>query len=105
VTLTVRERALRLHHEDVRVRRSSEALAEVEERLGDWRQHAACRDLDTAIFYPGRGEDTTAAKAICAGCPARAECLDYALANREVDGIWGGLSGRERRGLRRETTR
>lgn len=67
-----------------------------------WMADAACRGLDPALFHPGRGEDTTAAKAICARCPVRAECLDYAMGDpREKHGVWGGRSERERRNLAR----
>ena len=70
------------------------------ERYG-WRTFAACRTVDPEVFYPGRGEDTAAAKAICAACPVRDVCLEVSLANGERFGIWGGLSERERRLERR----
>jgi len=62
----------------------------------------ACNGTDPALFFPGRGESTTDAKAICARCPVRQECLDYALDHTERFGIWGGLSERERRRIRRQ---
>lgn len=68
----------------------------------DWRTLAECHGVDPALFYPGRGESTKEAKAVCARCPVREQCLDFALANREVFGIWGGLSERERRKVRRQ---
>lgn len=64
-----------------------------------WRQHARCRGLDPALFYPSEEEDAESAKAICAVCPVREPCLDYALTAREKDGVWGGLTARERRRL------
>lgn len=67
-----------------------------------WRDRARCRGMDPALFHPGRGEDTTEPKRVCAGCPVRDECLAYALANGEKLGVWGGTSERERRRLRRQ---
>ena len=67
-----------------------------------WRQHAACRGADPDIFYPATDEEAEEAKAVCATCPVRQACLEYALANRERDGVWGGLTERERRRLIRQ---
>ena len=67
-----------------------------------WKQHAACRDIPTDMFFPARGESVTAVKQICAECPVRQECLDYSLNIPNCVGIWGGLSGRERRNYRRD---
>jgi len=67
-----------------------------------WRDRAACRGLDPEIFYPVSDEDAGAAKAICAECPVREACLEYALANRERDGVWGGATERERRRMIRQ---
>ena len=61
-----------------------------------WFALAACRG-NTNDFYPERGQSAAAAKTICAGCHVRQQCLDYALANREHRGIWGGLTPLERR--------
>lgn len=71
--------------------------------MSDWRDRAVCRGLYNLMF-PGRGEnhDVTAAKALCAICPVRSECLEHAMAESEMVGIWGGLSERERRRLRAE---
>jgi WhiB family transcriptional regulator, redox-sensing transcriptional regulator len=68
----------------------------------EWREQAACRSMGPGFFYVDRGEMLTAAKAICAACPSREPCLEYALANNERFGLWGGLSERERRRLRRD---
>jgi WhiB family transcriptional regulator, redox-sensing transcriptional regulator len=67
-----------------------------------WRALAACRsgELPTAAFFPGRGESGEAAKAVCAGCPVRQPCLDFAVATNQP-GVWGGTSDRERRQMRR----
>lgn len=71
-----------------------------------WKSQAACRGLDTALFFPLGGESGTEAKAVCAGCPVRTECLDYQLAAPEAGdtGIWGGTSARQRRKMRRQRT-
>ena len=70
-----------------------------------WQAEAICADLDELeadkIFFPERGGSSKAARALCAKCPARAPCLEYALDNRESFGIWGGTSERERRKLRK----
>lgn len=67
----------------------------------DWRPAAACRNIDPGVFFPQRGESTRDAKAICDGCPVREACLEHALVNGERFGVWGGLSERQRRRLRR----
>ncbi len=68
-----------------------------------WQDDAACRGADPDLFHPERGENdkARAAKSVCAGCTVTAECLSFALANGERSGIWGGLSGKERVGMRR----
>lgn len=67
----------------------------------DWRQQAACRGADTSVFFPDSDEDARAAKAICATCAVREPCLAFALANRQEQGVWGGLTETERRRVRR----
>jgi WhiB family redox-sensing transcriptional regulator len=75
-----------------------------------WQFDASCRGEDSALFfapnYFERREEKEGrearAKAICAGCPVRAECLEYALRTRESHGIWGGLNELERRQLLRQ---
>jgi WhiB family transcriptional regulator, redox-sensing transcriptional regulator len=66
-----------------------------------WQEQALCAQTDPEAFFPEKGGSTREAKRICSGCDVRAECLEYALANDERFGIWGGLSERERRRLRR----
>lgn len=61
----------------------------------------SCRGLDPDIFFPDRGESLAPAKAICANCIVRDECLEWALDEGERFGVWGGTSERERRKLRR----
>ncbi|MDP8938230.1 MAG: WhiB family transcriptional regulator [Actinomycetota bacterium] len=76
-------------------------MAESERALTSWRREAACRDMDTDIFFPLTDEEAGPAKAVCATCPVRSECLQFALASRQHDGVWGGLTEAERRRLRR----
>ena len=65
-----------------------------------WRLEALCAETDPEAFFPEKGGSTREAKRVCVGCDVRAECLEFALANDERFGIWGGLSERERRRLR-----
>jgi WhiB family redox-sensing transcriptional regulator len=65
-----------------------------------WRELAACRGADLDLFFPGRGESAEPARGVCAACPVRQPCLDYALTNRITHGVWGGLTERERRAPR-----
>ncbi|WP_372507531.1 WhiB family transcriptional regulator [Mycolicibacterium doricum] len=66
-----------------------------------WQERALCAQTDPEAFFPEKGGSTREAKRICHGCEVRDECLDYALAHDERFGIWGGLSERERRRLKR----
>ena len=66
-----------------------------------WQSDALCAQTDPEAFFPEKGGSTRDAKKICASCEVRAQCLEYALQNDERFGIWGGLSERERRKLRR----
>jgi WhiB family transcriptional regulator, redox-sensing transcriptional regulator len=66
-----------------------------------WQHEANCLGVDPDLFFPERGASTREAKEVCRGCVVRAECLEYALDNAEKFGIWGGMSERERRRLRR----
>jgi WhiB family redox-sensing transcriptional regulator len=67
-----------------------------------WQERANCLGVDPDLFFPERGASTREAKAVCRGCEVQAECLEYALAHGEKFGIWGGLSERERRRVRRQ---
>lgn len=72
-----------------------------------WQQDAACRGADANLFFAPPHQETkeerqgreSQAKAICARCPVRRQCLDHALATREPYGVWGGLNEIERREL------
>lgn len=77
--------------------------------LGDaenlsWQDQANCMGVDPDLFFPERGASTREAKEVCRGCVVRLDCLEYALDNAEKFGIWGGMSERERRRLRRART-
>ena len=67
-----------------------------------WQAFANCLGVDPDLFFPERGASTKEAKQVCQGCVVREDCLEYALANGEKFGIWGGLSERERRRIRRQ---
>ena len=69
-----------------------------------WRSEAACSGVDSDVFFPASEEDEQAvaqAKAICAECPVREACLQYALATNQSAGVWGGLDAGDRRRMRR----
>jgi WhiB family redox-sensing transcriptional regulator len=76
-----------------------ELLYSVPERR--WVAMGNCVGVDPDLFFPQRGGSTSEAKEVCRGCVVREDCLEFALANGEKFGIWGGLSERERRRLRR----
>lgn len=66
-----------------------------------WQERANCMGVDPDLFFPERGASTREAKEVCRGCVVQFDCLEYALANGEKFGIWGGMSERERRRIRR----
>ena len=67
-----------------------------------WRQRGACRGLDPEIFYPPVEEEADQARTVCGQCVVREACLEFALSNREAEGIWGGATSRERRRMIRQ---
>ncbi len=69
-----------------------------------WAKQAKCLQAEPDTFFPEKGGSTREAKRICALCEVRAECLEYALENDEHFGIWGGMSERERRRLKRRAS-
>ena len=73
----------------------------LDEGVLGWQERALCAQTDPEAFFPEKGGSTREAKKVCQNCEVRQECLEYALANDERFGIWGGLSERERRKLRR----
>ncbi|MHB8262790.1 MAG: WhiB family transcriptional regulator [Acidimicrobiales bacterium] len=66
-----------------------------------WKLKANCAGVDPDLFFPERGASTREAKSVCRGCIVREDCLEYAICHGEKFGIWGGLSERERRRIRR----
>jgi WhiB family redox-sensing transcriptional regulator len=62
-----------------------------------WRALAACKDADPNVFFPADGPGVEIARAICAECLVRLDCLDYALSSHQDHGVWGGTSERERK--------
>ena len=68
-----------------------------------WQDRALCAQTDPEAFFPEKGGSTREAKKVCRACDVRADCLEYALEHDERFGIWGGLSERERRRLKRGT--
>jgi WhiB family redox-sensing transcriptional regulator len=66
-----------------------------------WQERALCAQTDPEAFFPEKGGSTREAKRVCLSCDVRSQCLEYALAHDERFGIWGGLSERERRRLKR----
>ncbi len=76
-------------------------VIEAADDVPEWQEQALCAQTDPEAFFPEKGGSTREAKRICTGCEVRVECLEYALAHDERFGIWGGLSERERRRLKR----
>ncbi|WP_410506894.1 WhiB family transcriptional regulator [[Mycobacterium] appelbergii] len=76
-------------------------VAPATEEDDQWQERALCAQTDPEAFFPEKGGSTREAKRICQGCEVKNACLDYALAHDERFGIWGGLSERERRRLKR----
>ncbi|WP_010524678.1 WhiB family transcriptional regulator [Nesterenkonia sp. F] len=103
-------RAGRTDREDGEAARSGDgvwlglpSLIPAEEIEGElaWQVDALCAQTDPEAFFPEKGGSTRDAKKVCGACTVQQECLDYALANDERFGIWGGMSERERRKLRK----
>ncbi|MDA8291236.1 MAG: WhiB family transcriptional regulator [Actinomycetota bacterium] len=67
----------------------------------EWQSRANCMGVDPELFFPERGSSTREAKEVCRGCVVQQDCLEFAIANGEKFGIWGGMSERERRRVRR----
>ena len=77
-------------------------VAEEDENPLAWQSDSLCAQTDPEAFFPEKGGSTRDAKKICTSCEVRNRCLEYALENDERFGIWGGLSERERRKLRKK---
>jgi WhiB family redox-sensing transcriptional regulator len=78
-----------------------EYVADLLGNAPEWHERALCAQTDPEAFFPEKGGSTREAKRICSRCEVRVECLEYALGHDERFGIWGGLSERERRKLKR----
>lgn len=81
-------------------------LAYEPDRLGEeplwrpeWQDHAACAAMSVEVFFDESAEGVAEAKAVCAGCCAWEHCLDYALSDSTLEGVWGGMTYEERREL------
>lgn len=68
-------------------------------RPHDWRDDALCAQVDTDAFFPDKGGSPRVAKTICGKCPVREACLEFSIENNITEGVWGGLSGLQRRPL------
>jgi len=96
-------------HEPVAIalqRPAEQATAEqatAEQAVGEpsWQERSLCAQTDPEAFFPEKGGSTREAKRVCLSCEVRVECLEYALENDERFGIWGGLSERERRRVKK----
>jgi hypothetical protein len=64
-----------------------------------WKAKGACRWVDPELFFPVSDLDSEPAKRVCCACAVRDRCLEHALAARETEGIWGGLTPAERRAM------
>ena len=63
----------------------------------NWMAHGNCNNHPPAVFFPSDGVGVEIAKEICASCPVKEPCLEYAIENRVDHGVWGGASERQRR--------
>ncbi len=74
--------------EPYEVRRDELDGDEINDRFA-WQDHANCRGADPDLFFPPRGASNRKAKAMCAACVVRAECLEFAITEGERFGLWG----------------
>lgn len=79
--LSAQEKYLRDHRDDFRL---------------PWRDLAACRGIDTEMFFSDAAADQNLAKSVCAGCPSVTECRQWAIDAHEKSGVWGGTTPAER---------
>jgi len=76
-------------------------LADLLGSVPEWQERALCAQTDPEAFFPEKGGSTREAKRICSRCEVTTECLEYAMQHDERFGIWGGMSERERRKIKR----
>jgi WhiB family transcriptional regulator, redox-sensing transcriptional regulator len=69
--------------------------------VSDWQKEAACRGQGPAAFVRGPHSSYASIRALCETCPVRRDCLEYALADCSLTGLWGGTTDAERRNIRR----
>ncbi len=67
----------------------------------DWMAYGSCRDKPTSLFFPSDGVGVEVAQRVCATCSVKTTCLEFALGNHIVYGVWGGASERQRRRIAR----
>jgi WhiB family redox-sensing transcriptional regulator len=79
--------------------------------IWDWQLSAACRGIDSAVFFhpenergPAKNHRNLRAKQVCAGCPVIQACRQHALDVHEPYGVWGGMTVAEREALLRHPT-
>jgi WhiB family redox-sensing transcriptional regulator len=72
--------------------------------LAEWHRQAACRGQGPDAFVRGPKSDYRATRELCETCPVRRACLDFALADETLTGLWGGTTNIERRLIRRRRT-
>jgi WhiB family redox-sensing transcriptional regulator len=87
------------HPQDAHI--AHDLLESQEPDESNWQERALCAQTDPEAFFPEKGGSTREAKRVCLSCDVRGECLEYALLHDERFGIWGGLSERERRKLKK----
>jgi WhiB family transcriptional regulator, redox-sensing transcriptional regulator len=104
ITIVVFQRPVRVRPGRLAARLRRQWMGPIPVEIQPWYERAACLDKDADCFFPEKGGSTRAAKRICQTCTVQTECLEYALANDERFGIWGGLSERERRRLKRRAS-
>lgn len=73
--------------------------------VGEWAARAKCKGLDPEVMFPEYGKGVEKAKRVCDDCPVIVECGNHAIDQRELYGVWGGWSEKERRGIRRRMQR
>ena len=66
-----------------------------------WMDDALCAQVDTELFFPEQGKSSREARKVCRSCPVKKECLEWSLKTGQRFGVWGGMSERQRRKMRR----
>jgi len=66
-----------------------------------WMDDALCVQVDTELFFPEKGASSRPARSVCRSCLVRKDCLDWSVETGQRFGVWGGMSERQRRKIRR----